>query len=254
MKTKTYNQKPLTFTDQSSSKDKHLIAIPFYQSITDKYKNIVGIEVLSRHLDNDRYKAFNFNELTRDQILSIDINIMNSVVNKFPDMENEKIIFVSFNLTPVEPCDIYTKTLLSTVKEAQKHNITLWLEIAEHTPLHPSHLILLQQLKIYPVKIVFDDFGTKESQFQRLLTLECDIVKFDRQLLLQATKNSYSFYMFKKLVKFFQTTGKQVVCEGIETEEQLSLVIAAGFDFIQGYALGKPASHYSTTWTPNTLT
>ncbi|OXX66601.1 hypothetical protein B9J84_14950 [Vibrio sp. V03_P4A6T147] len=219
-------------------------AVPFYQPITDHNKNVVGVEVLARYLDKNEYRSFHFNELTRDHTLAIDIEILESVVNEFPEMARKDLTFVSFNLTPVEPSWYYCQILLDTIKEAQKSNITIWIEIPEHTPLHSSHLILLQQLKSYPVKIAFDDFGTKESQFQRLLSMEFDVVKFDRQLLLQATKNNYSLSMFKKLVGYFQSIGKEVVCEGIETEEQLVLVISAGFDFIQGYALGKPAPHY----------
>lgn len=218
--------------------------VPFYQSITDQNKNVVGVEVLARYFDSNEYKSFHFTELTRDHTLAIDISILDAVINEFPAIARKDLTFVSFNLTPVEPSWYYCQMLLDTIKEAQKNNITIWIEIPEHTPLHPSHLILLQQLKNYPVKIAFDDFGTKESQFQRLLSMECDVVKFDRQLLLEATKNNYSRNIFKKLVGYFQSIGKEVVCEGIETEEQLTLVTSAGFDFIQGYALGKPAPHY----------
>lgn len=219
-------------------------AVPFYQPITDHNKNIFGVEVLARYFDNHEYRSFHFNELTRDHTLAIDIDILQLVLNEFPAMAKKNFTFVSFNLTPVEPSWYYCQILLDTIKEAQKNNITIWIEIPEHTPLHPSHVILLQQLKNYPVKIAFDDFGTKESQFQRLLSMECDVVKFDRQLLLQAVHNSYSQQMFEKLVGYFQSTGKQVVCEGIETQQQLSLVINAGFDFIQGYKLGRPRSYY----------
>ncbi|EKO3929383.1 EAL domain-containing protein, partial [Vibrio metschnikovii] len=218
--------------------------IPFYQPITDNNKNIVGFEVLARHFDNNEYKSFHFNELTRDHTLAIDISILQSVFNEFSMMAKKNVTFISLNLTPAEPSWYYCKILLDTIKEAQRNNITIWIEIPEHTPLHPLHLILLQQLKNYPVKIALDDFGTKENQFQRLLTIECDVVKFDRQLLLQAAYSRYSQQMFEKLVGYFQSTGKQVVCEGVETQQQLSLVINAGFDFIQGYKLGKPRSYY----------
>lgn len=218
--------------------------VPFYQFITDHNKNVVGVEVLARYFDSNEYRSFHFNELTRDHTLAIDIKILQSVFSELSAMAKKNYTFVSFNLTPVKPSWYYCQILLDTIKEAQKHNITIWIEIPEHTPLHPSHLVLLQQLQNYPVKIAFDDFGTKESQFQRLLSVEFDVVKFDRQLLLQATKNNYSLNIFKKLVGYFQSIGKTVVCEGIETEEQLTLVISAGFDFIQGYALGKPTPHY----------
>ncbi|GHY13405.1 TPA: EAL domain-containing protein [Vibrio cholerae] len=222
----------------------HPKPIPFYQPITDNNENIVGFEVLARHLDNNEYKSFHFNELTREHTLDIDIGILQSVFNEFSSMTKKNISFISFNLTPAKPSWYYCQILIDTIKEAQKHNITIWIEIPEHTPLHHSHIMLLQQLKNYHVKVVFDDFGTKESQFQRLLAMEYDIVKFDRQLLLKAIENNHAMNMFKKLVEYFQSTGKKVVCEGVETEEQLSLVINSGFDFIQGYALGKPKPNY----------
>ena len=91
-------------------------------------------------------------------------------------------------------------------------------------------------------RVAIDDFGSQNSNFDRLWRLIPDIVKIDRSLLVQANVNPRARKILPKLVEIIHDLGAQVVCEGIETPEQHALAIDSGVDLLQGYFYARPAT------------
>jgi EAL domain-containing protein (putative c-di-GMP-specific phosphodiesterase class I) len=89
-------------------------------------------------------------------------------------------------------------------------------------------------------RIAIDDFGCSHSNFDRLWKLTPDIVKLDRGLILQSVANRRAGTILPKLVDMMHDLGAQVVCEGIETEEQHRMVVEAGTDMVQGFLYARP--------------
>jgi EAL domain-containing protein (putative c-di-GMP-specific phosphodiesterase class I) len=89
-------------------------------------------------------------------------------------------------------------------------------------------------------RVAIDDFGSQHSNFDRLWRLEPDIVKLDRQFIVQAGKDARAGKILPKLIDIIHDLGAQVVCEGIETAEQHALVVAAGTDIVQGFFYVRP--------------
>ncbi|WP_100753559.1 EAL domain-containing protein [Vibrio salilacus] len=221
------------------------IITPFFQPIDNLNKKTLGFEVLARKFSHGFYNNINFSKLNAEKILAIDIEILNKVFNQMSAIRTHNYEFISINLTPVKPSNYYCNKLFSTVKEAANNGINIWIEIAEHTQVQKRHMELIEQLKQYDnVKIALDDFGSKESHFQRIFNIDFDIIKLDRQILLSAAENEHSSQVFNSLVNYFQEMGKMVLCEGIETVDQLNIVKSATVDFIQGFFLGKPSPYY----------
>ena len=84
-------------------------------------------------------------------------------------------------------------------------------------------------------RVAIDDFGARNSNFDRLWALTPEIVKIDRELLIQAETNPRAFMVLPKLVDIIHTLGAEVVCEGIETEDQHELALSTSVDFLQGF-------------------
>lgn len=61
-----------------------------------------------------------------------------------------------------------------------------------------------------------------------------DYVKIDRSLLLNAAQPR-GRKLLEGLVALGHSLGLRVLCEGVETQEQLAAALAAGCDFIQGF-------------------
>lgn len=91
-------------------------------------------------------------------------------------------------------------------------------------------------------RIAIDDFGARHSNFDRLWHISPDVVKLDRGLIEQATCNPRAALILPRLIGMLQELGAWVVCEGIETERQHALCVAAGADLLQGYFYARPAA------------
>jgi EAL domain-containing protein (putative c-di-GMP-specific phosphodiesterase class I) len=92
-------------------------------------------------------------------------------------------------------------------------------------------------------RVAIDDFGARHSNFDRLWALTPDIVKIDRELLLQADANPRVRNILPKVVDIIHDLQAHVVCEGIETAQQHALATDAGVDFVQGYFFARPVRH-----------
>ena len=90
------------------------------------------------------------------------------------------------------------------------------------------------------IKIALDDFGTGYSNFDRILSLKLDVVKFDRSLLLMADQDANSRFMLDYFSTAFERLGYKVLYEGVETDAQEELCIISHADYLQGYKFSKP--------------
>lgn len=91
-------------------------------------------------------------------------------------------------------------------------------------------------------RVAIDDFGARHSNFDRLWALTPDIVKIDRELLLQADRNPRVRRVLPKVVDIIHDLDATVVCEGIETPEQHQLAFSAGVDLVQGFLFAQPSA------------
>lgn len=91
-------------------------------------------------------------------------------------------------------------------------------------------------------RVAIDDFGSRESNFDRLWMLAPDIIKIDRSLVVQSTLNPRAEKVLPKLVDIIHDLGASVVCEGIETSAQHCIALDAGTDYLQGYYYARPSA------------
>ncbi|MEA3406201.1 MAG: EAL domain-containing protein, partial [Pseudomonadota bacterium] len=88
--------------------------------------------------------------------------------------------------------------------------------------------------------IALDDFGAGHSNIDRIWKAQPDIVKLDRQVMLEATKSIRSQSLLRNLTKLIQQAGSVCLLEGIETRDQAMLAMDVGVDLVQGFYFGKP--------------
>jgi diguanylate cyclase (GGDEF)-like protein len=118
----------------------------------------------------------------------------------------------------------------------------LELEITETSLLEnqEAHLTTIRQLKNLGLSIALDDFGTGFSSINYLTVFPFDKIKIDKSF----TKGILSRHDCKAVVASSLALAKGLgiltTVEGIETEEQLDYMRAAGVELAQGYLFGKP--------------
>jgi len=97
----------------------------------------------------------------------------------------------------------------------------------------------LEILRKLGYKIALDDFGSGYSSLRYLTSMPVDIIKFDISLI-QGMMDDRLKTLVEEMAGMLIGLGYELVAEGIETDELLQKIIAAGFHRSQGYLLGKP--------------
>ncbi|MBR3629046.1 MAG: EAL domain-containing protein [Oscillospiraceae bacterium] len=100
-----------------------------------------------------------------------------------------------------------------------------------------AKIIQLQRLGI---KFYLDDFGTGYSNFERIMEIPFDIIKFDRSLLLECSRSEASYYMVSTFARMFTDLQYAILFEGIESEEDESACEQMHASYLQGYKYSKP--------------
>ncbi|MCR5743901.1 MAG: EAL domain-containing protein [Lachnospiraceae bacterium] len=127
----------------------------------------------------------------------------------------------------------------------EKNNVPydkIALEITESTNDADYDFILevVGKLRKLGVRIYLDDFGTGYSNFDRILSLGIDVVKFDRSLLLAWDKDRAVKVTLRHFSAAFRDLNYKLLFEGIETDEHEGLCFSCGADYLQGYRFSKP--------------
>lgn len=102
---------------------------------------------------------------------------------------------------------------------------------------------VISQLESYSkagIQVAIDDFGTGYSSLAYLRKFNIDYVKIDRSFTSNIYPDSSDLVLCEAIIAMAHKLGKKVVAEGIETQGQLDLLMAAGCDFGQGYLFSKP--------------
>jgi EAL domain-containing protein (putative c-di-GMP-specific phosphodiesterase class I) len=86
--------------------------------------------------------------------------------------------------------------------------------------------------------IAIDDFGCKESSPERVAQVKPNILKLDRQLLVDYMDGSTQSLL--NGIKLAKACNAKTVIEGVETETQFVAMKELDIDFYQGYHLAMP--------------
>jgi diguanylate cyclase (GGDEF)-like protein len=100
---------------------------------------------------------------------------------------------------------------------------------------------ILTELRAKGITIAIDDFGTGFSSLSYLDSLPIDIVKIDRSFVRNITEDARRLKLLRGTVNLSRELGLEIVVEGVETQEQLSLINKYQCaDYVQGYVFSTP--------------
>jgi diguanylate cyclase (GGDEF)-like protein/PAS domain S-box-containing protein len=120
----------------------------------------------------------------------------------------------------------------------------LELEITESVLLqgNAENVETLHQLRLMGISIVLDDFGTGYSSLSYLRMFPFDKIKIDRSFVHELSNNADCAAIVSAVAGLGRSLRIATVAEGIETEDQLLLVRAAGCTHAQGFLFGPPCA------------
>ncbi|HEY3889937.1 MAG TPA: bifunctional diguanylate cyclase/phosphodiesterase, partial [Caulobacteraceae bacterium] len=105
----------------------------------------------------------------------------------------------------------------------------------------------LKILRAAGVRVALDDFGTGYSSLVYLNQFAIDCIKIDKSFVDNVTRDRQSAVIVASVARLAASLGMTVVAEGVETEEQRQILMAAGCGALQGYRFGKPMSARDVT-------
>jgi EAL domain-containing protein (putative c-di-GMP-specific phosphodiesterase class I) len=88
-------------------------------------------------------------------------------------------------------------------------------------------------------KVYLDDLGSGYTSLANLCDYPIDVVKIDRDILLK-TDTQRGKNLFSGIIALAHSMSIEVVCEGVENEEQNTLVSRSDCNYIQGWYYSKP--------------
>ncbi|MBM6579557.1 EAL domain-containing protein [Microvirga sp. BT689] len=154
-----------------------------------------------------------------------------------------KTIKVAVNISPIQ---FRNRTLLPCVRKVLTRTglepSRLELELTESALLHENETTVtaLHELRELGVRIALDDFGTGYSSLSYLRSFPFDKIKIDQSFVRDLATRPDCMIIVQSVVWLGRGFGMSITAEGVETEEQLAHIRAAGCTEVQGYLLGRP--------------
>lgn len=160
--------------------------------------------------------------------------------------EKRLLNIISINISMV---DFMSDQFIDNVRRAlDTHNVKAeWfeLEMTETIFLEPSHIITakIRRLSEMGFKIALDDFGTGYSSLSYLTKLPIDILKIDKVFIANLHDDyERNIILLKGIIDMATALGYQLVCEGVETQADVALLLELGCPVVQGYYFYEPMS------------
>jgi predicted signal transduction protein with EAL and GGDEF domain len=135
------------------------------------------------------------------------------------------------------------EVILRTLMETELPPERLELEITETSLLEnqEAHLTTIRQVKNLGISMALDDFGTGYSSVNYLANFPFDKIKIDKSFTQGVLTRRDCKAVVASTLALAHGLGTITTAEGVETEEQLEYMRAAGVDLVQGYLFGRPA-------------
>ncbi|HEY0149332.1 MAG TPA: bifunctional diguanylate cyclase/phosphodiesterase [Allosphingosinicella sp.] len=99
---------------------------------------------------------------------------------------------------------------------------------------------LLARLREGGLRAAIDDFGTGYSSLAYLKALPLDYLKIDKRLVEDISGSPRDQVVVRSVIEMARSLGLEVIAEGVETEEQLSLLAREGCNLYQGFLCAPP--------------
>jgi len=152
-------------------------------------------------------------------------------------------LFVAVNVSAQQ---LVQRTLVDQVDAALKESGAdprhLQIELTEHALVEDisTNVQMLATLRLKGMKVAIDDFGTGLSSLAYLKRLPIDKVKVDRSFVSDLASSGEDFSIVEAIVGLAKALNKEVVAEGIESPEQLSVLKQLRVQHGQGFLFSRP--------------
>ena len=157
--------------------------------------------------------------------------------------QSKETMRVCVNLSPIQlESEDFDSRLIEVM---QRHGINprqLTLEITESMFISETERakMAIESMLKNGCTIAIDDFGTGYSSLARLSNLPSQIIKLDREFIANVANSDATRAVVKGIVSIAHELGQLVVAEGVENQNQASMLRECGCDYYQGFLFSHP--------------
>lgn len=230
----------------------------YYQpKIKAQQHNISGVEALIRWIKSDGKMISPAEFIPVAEQTGLIITIGDWVIDQaFNQLKQWQLKFKQDQMA--ELADDFTIAVNLSAKQFQHpdfiSNIKKRLEEAEIEPKYieleitesllisdmDKSIAIMHQLKEIGFKLSIDDFGTGYSSLSYLKQFPIDKLKIDRAFIMEIESNNDDKVLAKTIVDLAHNLNLSIVAEGVENQQQLSIIEDLGAEEIQGFYFSKP--------------
>ena len=216
--------------------------VPHFQPIVSVANGkIIGYEALARQIDRNNKiisagSLFSRPDIDEVKRTELDREVRWKALQKFAELDSDT--YLALNISAAWIDNIKHLDALPTLKMLEELNIDRQRIIIEITEDHADLQKLKEIAKRYRkqgLRVALDDFGAGSSQLQRVMAIYPDIIKIDMRLFKKATKGGIAGEVVHMMTRLGKRTGCQIICEGVETDEEFLFGLSCGAQFMQGY-------------------
>jgi EAL domain-containing protein (putative c-di-GMP-specific phosphodiesterase class I) len=237
--------------------------VPYFQPQFDcQSERIVGFEALSRWCHPERGILTPAEYLPLAAELGVLGDIDRLIFERSIQHQNDwfaktgETVRLSVNISVDR---LQSSDLISDLKELGEWSQHISLELLESIYLddHQADFDgIFDQLRKTGVGIEIDDFGTGRTSILAVVSVKPDRLKIDKRLIDPIVEDAAARGLVKAILDIGSQLGIEVTAEGVETEDQLSVLQDLKCGRVQGYLISKPvtprtieADFLNTTWT-----
>ena len=228
--------------------------VAYYQAKVDiRNEQIVGAEALVRFkdpTDNGAIRAPGFFVPYYEQtgrITEIDFFVMESVCQMLRRRidEGKRVVPVSCNFSRMHFVkDGFPEKFEAVINKYQVPKELIEVEITETLVVEEMQQQKVKEnvaiLRANGVRLSIDDFGSGYSSLGVFEQIPASVIKLDRSFLLNNENRTRQVQIMKNIVNLAKDLEAQVVCEGVETQNDTELMMEIGAYVAQGYRYCKP--------------
>lgn len=217
--------------------------------IREETPKIIGCEALLRlraDLQNDNISIGELIDVAehRGLINNLGRDILDYAFSRVKILRtyNSDIYFsINLSVMQLESANLADDIMFLKEKYQIDHESVVF-EITENAVVrnHESVMNSIRAIKNQGFKLAMDDFGKGYSSLSRLLSLPTKILKFDQLFPRLMFKIPGAEILIQGILQICKALHLKVICEGVETKQQLRTIKLLGCDTVQGYYLAKP--------------
>lgn len=220
---------------------------PKWDIVKDK---IIGGEALVRWIKNDGTVVFPSDFIpifeSNGFIEKLDFFMLEQLCIKIKELKKDNIyrmptISVNQSRVLINNPD-YVVNVEKILKRYDTDVSQIQLEITETVFFDQREKIIdvVKELKKLGLELAMDDFGSGYSSLNILKDVPFDILKIDKDFFDESTTSDASLIILQKIFEMSNALKLDVICEGVETKDQVEMLKGFGCHAVQGYYYGKP--------------